>query len=406
MFFRIIFMLFVITTYSCRDRYGLPMEETTSNLLVVEGNILDGDTTRIRLSRSSNVAQRTLIAESGARLQIEGEENSIFPLEESATEPGLYQSQYIALNKAHRYRLKILTSGKEYESEWLNILTSPEIDSVYWKRDELDQSVAISVASRGSADDSRYFKWDYEEVWEFHSKFESAAYYTYVTKPNGEKEYKCMEVTHDGFTYESCLEPWYYPTNGRRNDSMYTCWKYVNSSNINIGSTAALSENVVSRQIRKIAKNAWELSWLYSILVKQTALSKDGFEFYKILETNSEKRGTIFDAQPGQLRTNLRCVTNTTEPVIGFIDATSAKSKRLFIRVQELPDWRYFEYTDCVDTLHRKYTYEEAIGYKLVPTKIKWEITPPYRITLDGLTYDYCADCRLRGIHLKPDYWP
>jgi hypothetical protein len=407
---RLSLIFLLLTLAACRERYGLPLEAAKNNLLVVEGNILNGDTTRIRLSRTSPIAERTLVAESGATLQIEGDDNSVVPLVESPTEPGTYSSPPLTLNNARQYRLRIYSGDKEYESAWLTVVNTAPIDSVFWQRDERDNGVEISVASRGSDADSRYYKWDYDEVWEFHAKYECTAYFTYVLMPNGTKEYRCLDVTHDGFTYNTCLEPWFYPPNGQRNDSMYTCWKYQTSRNINIGSAASFSNNTIVKPVRKIERDSWELSWLYSIMVKQTGLSKEGYDFYRILEGNSESLGTIFDAQPSEMKTNLRCVTTAAETVIGFVDATTVQTKRLFIGFREVPDWTKVDiyYSGCTDTLQKRFmTYEEQVERKLVPTLTNVSMgPPPYRIGLAGLTYPYCADCTMRGEHRRPDFWP
>jgi hypothetical protein len=398
----LIITLMLFTLAACRERYGLPMEASRENLLVVEGNILNGDTTKIRLSRTSPIADRTLIVEKGASIQIEGEDNSLYQLTEA--EPGLYLSDLLNLNRAVRYRLKILTGSKEYQSEWLNVIRTPEIDSVIWKR---DNGVEISVASHGTGDEARYYKWDYDEVWEFHADYRSTAYFTFVLDERGNKRYQCIDVTRDGITYNSCIEAYCPPDGGCWNDSMYTCWKYQNSTNINIGSTAALSDNTVLASVRKIDNNAWELSHLYSILVKQTGLTREGYEFYKILKANSEGLGTIFDAQPSQMKTNLKCVTDPNETVIGFVDATTVTSKRLFISIRQLRDWYYFDEYTCTDTLTSSdIPYEEAVSAGMVPLKISTNKNPPHEITFYTITTRNCADCRLKGIHKRPDFWP
>ncbi len=406
---RIAAFLVFITLLSCRERYGLPLEAARNNLLVVEGNILNGDSTVVRLSRTSPVAERRLVPETGASLQIECNDNTVFPLTETPPDPGVYKSAALVLNNARQYRLRIFTGGKEYESTWRNVINAPKVDSVFWRVDDRDSSVEISVTSHGDENTSPYYKWDYDEVWEFHAKYESTAYFTYVTLPNGAIEYRCMDITRDGFTYFSCLEPWYYPP-GRRNDSIYTCWKYQSSSNINVGSAAALSNNTIIKPVRKIERDSWELSWLYSIQVKQTGLSKDGYDFYRILEGNSESLGTIFDAQPSEMKTNLQCVTNPAEQVIGFVDATTVQTARKFISFLEVPYWTKVDiyYSGCTDTLHKRYmTYEEQVEQKLVPTATSQsQGPPPVRVGLLGLTYRYCADCTMRGVHRRPDFWP
>ena len=262
------------------------------------------------------------------------------------------------------------------------------------------------MASHGTADDTRYYKWDYDEVWEFHSIFESKAYFIYERDEFG--TYQCVDVIRDGITYKSCVEPCWYPTwLQRRNDSLYICWKYQNSTNINIGSTAASSDNSIIGTVRHIENNAWELSWLYSILVKQNGISREGYEFYKILKGNSEGMGSIFDAQPSQMKTNLKCVTDPNETVVGFVDATSITTKRLFISAKEVPDWRYYYTGDnCGDSLlQRNYTFQQMIDFNLVPTQIiSFDSAAPFQIRHQDISYKGCVDCRLRGIHLKPDF--
>jgi hypothetical protein len=394
------FLLFSLA--ACRERYGIPLEDSKANLLVVEGNILNGDTTKIRLSRTSPISERNLIVESGASLQIEGEDNSVYPLSES--EPGFYKSDFLTLNNAFRYRLKIMSGSKVYESEWLKVISTPEIDSVIWKR---DNGVEISVSSHGTADDTRYYKWDYDEVWEFHADYRSTGYFTYVLDANGVKRFQCIDVTREGITYNSCIEAYCPPDGYCWNDSLYTCWKYISSSNINIGSTAAFSDNTILAPVRKIDEDAWELNYLYSILVKQTGLTREGYEFYKILKGNSEGLGTIFDAQPSQMKTNLKCVTNPDETVIGFLDATIVKSKRIFIHIQQLPDWRYYDQFTCIDTLDNSdIPIDKAIDAGMIPVTVSADRNPPHQITNFTMTERYCADCTMRGVHRKPDFWP
>lgn len=401
--FLLIAVFLVFSVAGCRERYGLPLKAAKTGLLVVEGNILNGDTTKIRLTRTSPIDDRQLIPETGASVQIEGEDNSVYPLSES--EPGSYKTAFLTLDKSVQYRLKIASGSGVYESDWLTVISTPPIDSITWKRDDRDSSVEISVSGKGTENDARFFKWEYDEVWEFHSAFESWLYYTYTLSPTGIKIYACVDTVIERAPITACVLPWYPPYGSLRNDSMYTCWKYQRSSNINIGSTAALSGNTILTPVRRIPTNAWEISVLYSILVKQTGLTREGYDFYKILKSNSEGLGTIFDAQPSQMKTNLKCVTNPDEIVLGFVDATTVSTKRLFIGNKELYDWKFRDSFPCAEL--EDVTYVNATDRGLVPTTVrKMNKFPPYDFYEYGITYPYCADCRLRGVHKKPDFWP
>jgi hypothetical protein len=396
-------ILLVFILSACRERYGLPMEASTNNLLVVEGNILNGDTTVVRLSRTSALGERTLVKEEGATITVEGTDNSVYALHESA--PGVYKSEFLSLDISNNYRLKIIAGGKEYESTWTGVISTPEIDSLSWRR---ENGVEIFVASHGTADDTRYYKWDYEEVWDFYSHFKSKLYFTYVQDSLGVRRSRCEERVHNGMPYTTCVEP-YDPTGTQWNDTMYHCWKYNSSTAIHIGSTAALSDNVVWVPVRKHEEDSWELNSLYSILVKQTGLSKDAYEFYRILKGNSEGLGSIFDALPSQLKTNLRCVSDPAEPVLGFVDATTVRSKRIFINVRDLPGWRFPTEPCTIDSIG--VNGEEAVknytNQNLIPADVlQFDRTPPHPVLVFSLARRPCIDCRVRGVHLRPPFWP
>jgi len=388
---------------ACRERYGLPMEKALSNSLVIEGNILKGDSTVIRLSRVTAAGDRVLLPETGGTIRVEGSDNTEFALLEG--EPGVYKVAPIDLNASTTYRLRIFTGGKEYESDWTSLINTADIDTLFWER---NNGVEIFAKSSGGVDNNRYYKWDYEEVWDFYSKYKSHAYFTSTgVDEYGRPVIQCVDKEMNGVPYTTCVEA-YGPWTSSYNDSMYHCWKYDISNNINIGSTAALADNVMLAPVRKIEENGFELTSLYSILVKQTGLSKESYEFYKILKGNSEGMGTIFDAQPSQLRTNLRCVSDPGEMVIGFISATSVKTKRLFISNSEVGEWHYEPFA-CFDTTYGNNAADvaDAVRFDQVPVDIlKSQLVPPFSIIEFSTSGKFCVDCRLRGIHRRPDFWP
>ena len=109
------------------------------------------------------------------------------------------------------------------------------------------------------------------------------------------------------------------------------------------------------------------------------------------------------------MKTNLKCVTDPNETVIGFVDATSVATKRLFISAKEVPEWRYYYTGDnCGDSLlQRNYSFQQMIDFGLMPTEIiSFDTTAPFQIRYHNISYKGCVDCRLRGVHRKPDFWP
>lgn len=399
-------LLIFCLAIACREEYGLPIEKSLNNALVVEGNILKGDSTIIKLSRATAIAEYNLLPEKGATVTVEDDGNTLYPLNESA--PGIYTTPPIDLNAAKKYRLKISAAGKDYESDWNALITTAEIDTILWAR---DNGIEIFVQSKGTNDDSKYYKWDYDEIWQYFASHQSFVYLTQGVDELGRPTPACVDVEYRGTMYNTCVE--IYGLEGAvYNDSLYRCWMYATSTSINIGSTVTASENIIRVPVRKIRDNGIELSNHYRIKVKQTGLTKDAYEFYTLLKANSEGMGSIFDAQPSQLKTNLRCVTNPAETVIGFINTTSVKSKQIDISRMGLEGWFYVDSSLCYEYIFNNtpWDVDDLILRKLIPAKsVQWLNTyPPKRFPAQftAVTRE-CVDCRLRGgAHRKPVPWP
>ena len=128
-----VFFLLIIV-FACREKFALSVKSPPTGYLVVEGFINTGlGSTDITLSRSNIVSDQTIHYETGAAVQVEGDDNSIYSLSESS--PGVYHSDQLHLGIAQQYRLRIkTTSGGEYLSDFTEVRSTPPIDSVNWER--------------------------------------------------------------------------------------------------------------------------------------------------------------------------------------------------------------------------------------------------------------------------------
>src|SRR5271170_5995861 len=97
---------------TCVQNYVSPYKSPKTGYLVVEGYISGNSVTQYTLSRTIALPGDSAIpAESGAKVQVEGNDNSIYPLVEQA--PGVYGSDTLALSTTAQYRLRISTSNGE-----------------------------------------------------------------------------------------------------------------------------------------------------------------------------------------------------------------------------------------------------------------------------------------------------
>lgn len=369
---------------ACKDKYMPHINQPPSGFLVVEGYINAGnDSTFIYLSRSSGLDSIQVFPETGASMEIQSEQGASYPLAEQTG--GKYAIDRVPVDPAQKYRVHIRTSnGKEYLSDLTEVKITQPIDSVNWKAGP--DLVTIFVSTHDDQKKSIYYQWSFEETWQYSPPYISS----YIFAP--------LDTAADPFF----LIP-------RLNSRDYTnCWQSSQSFNINLGSSASLNSDVISKFPIQIISydGSNRLVSRYSILVKQNALSKDAYEWKQKLKKNTEQLGSIFDAQPSETGGNLHCATDPSEQVIGFIGCSSQTKKRIFINRYELPDVHVFTgYEICsVDSVKR-----ENEGDEFGDTTIELVIDHLYKgnaiIGATGASRS-CIDCTLKGgVNVKPTFW-
>jgi len=375
-----IFLLFLLMALGCVETFDSPISGLPNNYLVVEGVISDGKNT-FRLSRTSNLNQDTAAFETGAQVHIENESGT-FSRALDETGNGIYEA-VLDLDANEQYRVKIYTANDaEYVSDFVPLVASPEIDSVTWSAVD-GETVQLYVTTHDPDNNTRYYRWTYEETWQYRANF-----YSNLDYVNGEVVYRDYV-----------------------NDDIYNCWQSDASTQILVNSTVRLQEDVVFKQ-PLVAINSGSSSKLdvkYSILVKQYALTQEAFEYWELLKKNSEDLGTLFDPQPSQLRGNITCTTNPDEPVLGFISAGSISEQRIFIRrsdIAELIDIPYNRNPSCeLDTI----PLSDAAIKDAFAQGDTIPVNEVYGFGgLEGYeaSANYCVDCRTRGGTTdEPDFW-
>lgn len=382
--------LFVAT--SCKQPYIAPAISSGANYLVVEGFINAGsnaaDSTVFRLSRTVNLSGKT---SSKPELKatvtvIDSVPGATFNLDIPEAGKGKYAYDFaLGLPSPSKCRLKIVTSnGKIYLSDFVDVRTTPPIDSVGYTK----QSNGIQLYSNAHdpTNNTRYYRWDYTETWLFHAKYESQ----YIT--NG---HQIVPRTRDQFTY--------------------FCYQSDTSSSIILNSSAKLSKDVIDHNpLVFIPSTSEKIEARYSIFLRQYAITKEAYDFWQNLRKNTEQLGSIFDAQPSEISGNIHCTTNPSEPVIGYLSATNAQTKRIFIDNNELPrDWLpNYPYQCEEDSLLfcRGVPCKDEVALYLIDIN-SGNIATGAILDQDTNLIGYrstdrkCVDCTLRGTTRQPDFW-
>jgi hypothetical protein len=379
----LLLLIALIQVMGCKEPYDPSLETGVQDYLIVEGVINADGVTSIQLSRSVKLAEAGLIKyEDGASLQIETDNNTIYPL--IFKEKGLYQSAELNLNPINKYRLRIKTpGGDEYLSDFTEVGASPDLEVVW---DQQDDGVRIYANSEDLTGQTNYYQWTYEETWEV----KSVRLSLYEVK----KTFPLISII------ERPLE---------EIEELLVCWANDTPTNILTSSTTTLIEDRVNRfPLVFIPNGSDRLSIRYSILVRQYAISREAYEFLELMKKNSEQMGSLFDPMPSTIRGNIHNLQNPDKPAVGYIIAVKASEKRVFITSEEAGNWQdallcpevSLRISD-VSALEKHFRNSEsqiADMRALVDLNgneyMVWLIYPAI-----------CLDCRLRGEPVKPDFW-
>src|SRR6478736_8431972 len=303
-------VLSFVLAIACKESYEPAAITIPRSYLVMDGFINSNrdSVTTITLSRTRNLTDSTFASdpELNATVTIQGEGGDSYNLRSRGN--GFYSGTSMNINPASKYRLRIVTSSNiEYLSAYVPVQQSPAIDSVYW---EQNGDVNIYANTHDPQNKTRYYRWDYLETWEHHAYYETIY---------GLKDNLIFLVDSTNQTFK--------------------CWSTEPSHDIVLGTSIQLSQDIINKaKVGTIPQGSVKLGVRYSMLLKQYALTEQAFNYWQILQRNTQELGTLFDAQPSQLRGNLFCVSKPGEPAIGYVSVGTVSSKRIFIGNREVTD--------------------------------------------------------------------
>jgi uncharacterized protein DUF4249 len=379
-------IILLVIAGGCKQAYEPPATTKSIRLLVVEGFINSGQgATVIYLSRTGDLQDQGVRHEFGAQVRVEGDDGHSFLFVDSLN--GKYSYPQLVLNNNVKYRLHITTSdGKEYASEYTAVRHTPPIDSITWQME--NNGVRVYVNTHDPQNDTKYYQWKYDETWEIHSMY-----------------YTSLKYRRDASNVVTALL-WRDTAFHTVDTTLYKCWNTLSSTSIILGSSEKLSSDVIFLPVNYIEPGSEKLSVLYSLNLKQYAMSQDAYLFMQKMKKNTEQVGSLFDAQPSQVSGNIKCVTDAKESVVGFVEVTDEQTKRVFVYNRQVPGWNYT--TTCQQYLINNTVNDiNKFGADLYPT-VANVIDP-----LSGNPVDFfaanmqtCMDCTTRGVNHKPAFWP
>jgi hypothetical protein len=384
-------MLMFLMTNSCIEPYMLQIGEEDLNKYVVSGQVTNQEGYQfVTVAIGSPVDNPGFIALHDCDVVIHDDLGNDYAMEEYKIGRYRVWMDQENLTPGTAYKVSITTpAGIEIESDFDRMPSCPEVDSVYYEREDLPTSnpevprkgVQFYIDLNGNSDDSRYYRWEMIETWEYHAKHAKTYYFSGTT--------------------ERILPP---------DSSTFFCWKTLKIDDIYTLSTENLVDNLYTRLPLHFVDNySSRLEHVYSLLVKQYAISAEAYDYWDKLQTNASSEGGLYEQQPLHVTGNLHSKSNSNYEVLGFFSATSVASKRIFAENIDLE----CEYQGCLEakmiSFDWEYIYSHPeiwpvyIYYKRIyegPPVNAW-VTATY--WLDGLCIDCTAD---GGTTDKPSFWP
>jgi hypothetical protein len=388
---RSVFILMAIFTLcTCIDPYTPKFAESKS-LLVVDGQITDENSSyEVKLTKTFQYldappvpvqyANVYITDNSGNNIHLSDEENGIYKTDSSVFR-GLVGRNYV---------LHIVTiDGKEYQSDTCLMHVVPDIESIYFVKDqelanngtESDDGIRIFLSTR-PADSNVSFRWDFVETWKFQVPLPKRYDYISETEIVPVKKIKM------------------------------TCWKSIKSSRVQIDYiNPGQADRVLNEPIYFIASDKSDRLMLqYSILVKQYSVSKSEYKFWKDLKKVNDSGGDIFASQPFSIVSNIHNLNDPKEKVLGYFRVSAVKKKRLNISFSEIVrlNLPFYYNTGCIrfeeaavssfDKLYQIYCINSDYAF----------VEPLYNGDtgkLESLVFarPECADCELTGTSIEPD---
>jgi hypothetical protein len=365
-FLRIISVFFIMLMAGGCVTEFIPEVTEDRDLLVVEGLLTDQPVAnRVRLYLSMSIGDSLYaIPVHGAQVFIKDDLGGLHDLREK--EPGCYYTNPILFRgiPGRKYLLLADTYKGSYASPFIEMKPVPPIDSVYYRKifiktNELGQTIEgcqIYLDTHDSTNNTRFFRWNYTETWEFRI-------------------------------------PYNVPNN--------TCWITEQSNEVFLTNTSYLSESSVRQfPLKKIGTEKDDrLKVKYSIIVNQYSLSEEEYYYWEKIQKIFQQSGGLYDIIPMTVQGNISCIENPEEQVLGYFSVSSVASQRIFID-------DYFSgfkdvYSGCP---YATVPINQVIRYLGI---YYWIIIWNYDEGTKTYTDQYrCYDCTTRGTIEKPDFWP
>jgi len=350
-----------------------PKTGDLGNLLVVYGMVTnENGPHEITILKTKKINSKVNEPVKGANVSISDDKGDIVPLTED-TVSKYHTPESFAGQIGVKYKLNIELQGKQYESDYVELLDVPDISEL--EAEKITKSATgtspessgyqFYISTKPGTSEQKYYKWDVFEDYEYRLPYRTLYYW-------------------DG----KVLYPFDPPI-------PYICYKHTQFNDIYISTTNNFQTNYITHYPLNFTPNSMKFQFTYGVFVRQYALSEFSYKYWHYAMENNLP-DPLYSKQPYQLIGNLRCISNPNETVFGIFEASAVKSKGItaYLPAREEDDYTcYFDIISGVQPQDLIYI-------------------PPGWIAINGtnlviLYNEKCVFCKSNGLGtgIRPDYF-
>ena len=387
----------ILLNVGCTEPFEIETIDYES-VLVVESTITNETKQQIvKLSRTSTLENPGIVTENNANVNVIGSNGENYSFSQNGDTGEYISDQAFSASPNVQYTLTISTQdGKSYTSSQVTLTPIVEMDEVYTDRindpNQEKDGVQVLVNTLDPTGNAKYFRYEYEETYK-------------ITAPNPSPFFVEI-VNYNGLagTYDVILTP---------REPEEICYSTEISTGITQTTTTELNENRVFRfPVRYLSKEDAKIQTRYSILVKQYVQSVEAYTFYKIVKELGSIESLLSQSQPGYVAGNMVSEDDSDEKVLGFFEASSMTSKRIYFNYEDVGLEKPPYFVDC-EVLMLDYNDattldddpdERMAFYQLVKYSDYQVISESSRL-IYRIVQPECSVCTYFSSNVKPDFW-
>ena len=313
--------MLALTAVSCIYDYN-PEITSEEEKVVIEGDILLGEKCSFEARLSQRIDRDYKSAMNlNANFRIEDENGRIWMpssiygnLAEFDLTDAPLDRKYRVVAMVSVYAPGEVVAPKLYASSFEEASPAPVIEDLSVRIDSPKKMVALQM-SLGADGSSGCYRWDYEEIYRFHSPLAPPTY-EYVYPPG--------TIINHGSDIAGPMAWWKYTW----------CWGHRASKRASIAIARAFKDEVLKDHefIRYSMDDSRfnigpDGQSCFFMLIKARTISLDCYRYLDALNRGSEQNGSLLSAVPGELIGNIRNVDDPDDYAIGYVSVTSSSSK-------------------------------------------------------------------------------